>query len=73
MAGVPTVFALIAGRIEQELVAERAEDDLVELPLDELVTVHLVDLILALADGALTAETARSVEWPLADVLLDCS
>ena len=71
MAGVPTVFALIAGRIEQELVAERAQDDLVELALDELVSVHFVDLIFALTNGTLTTETSRGIEGPLADVLLD--
>ena len=71
MTGVPTVLALVSGRVEQKLVAEGTEDDLVELPLDTLVTVHLVHLVLAFADGALTAETSRGVERPLADVLLD--
>lgn len=72
MAGVSAVFALISGSVEQELVAERTQDDLVELPLDKLVTVHLVYLVLALADGTLTAKTAGSVHRPLANVLLDC-
>ena len=70
MAGVPTVFALIAGRIEQELVAERAEDDLVELPLDELVAVHLVNFALALTDSALTTETP-CIQRAFPDILLD--
>ena len=71
MAGVPTVLALVASRIQQEFVAERAQDDLVELPLDELVAVHLVHLVLALADGTLTTQTTGRVQWPLPDVLLD--
>ena len=71
MTGVPTVLALVSGRVEQKLVAEGTEDDLVELPLDKLVTVHLVNLVLTLADGALTAKTTRRVEWPLANILLD--
>ena len=71
MARVPAVFALVSDGVQKELVAEGAENDLVELPLHELVPVHLVYLILALTDGTLTAETARSVERPLANVLLD--
>ena len=72
MARVPTVLALIANGIEQKLVAEGTEDDLIELPLHELVAVHLVHFVLAFANGTLTAETARSIERPFADVFLDC-
>ena len=71
MASIPTILALIAHRVEKELVAERAQDDLVELSLDELVSVHFVDLIFALTNGTLTTETSRGIEGPLADVLLD--
>ena len=71
VAGVPTVLALVASRIQQEFVAERAQDDLVELPLDEFVAVHLVDFVLALTDCTLTAETSRGIQRPLTDVLLD--
>lgn len=63
---------MIPDGVEQELVAEGAKDDLVELPLDELVSVHLVHLVLALADCTLTSEPTRSIERPLADVLLNC-
>ena len=73
MARVATIFALISGSIEQKVVAECAQHELVELPLDELVTVHLVHLALALAHGALTTETTeRSVQRPLANIFLDC-
>jgi hypothetical protein len=58
---VLAVVALHAGRVEEELAAVGAEDDGVELPLNELVAVLLVDLFLALANGALTAETADGV------------
>ena len=61
VACVSTVLALVSGRIEQELVAEGAQDDLIELPLDELVSVHFVDLVLALANSTLTSETARRI------------
>ena len=71
MTGVPTVLALVSGRVEQKLVAEGTEDDLVELPLDKLVTVHLVHLVLAFADGALTAKTTGCVKRTFANVLLD--
>ena len=73
MTGVPTVLALVSGRVEQKLVAEGTEDDLIELPLHELVAVHLVHFVLAFANGTLTAETARSIERPFADVFLDCN
>ena len=71
MARVSTVLALISDSVEQELTAERAKDDLVELPLHELVSIHFVNLIFTLTNRALTAKTARGVERPLADVLLD--
>ena len=71
MTGVPTVLALVSVRVEQKLVSEGTEVDLVELPLDKLVTVHLVHLVLALADGTLTTQTTGRVQWPLPDVLLD--
>lgn len=72
MARVPAVLALVAFAGEQKLLAQRAEDGLVELPLDEFVAVHLEDVPLALAHGALTAKTARSgLEGPLANILLD--
>ena len=72
MACVSTILALVSGSVEQELVAEGAQDDLVELALDEFVAVHLVHLVLALAHGTLTAKTSGSVQWPLAYILLDC-
>lgn len=73
VAGVLAVLALHARSLEQELAAEGAEDDGVELLGDEFVTVLLVDRLLALADGALTTETTTlGVEGALADVRLDC-
>ena len=72
MARVPTIFALIANRVQKELVAERAEYDLVELSLHEFVAVHLVNFILPLANRTLSSQSARRVERPLSHVLLDC-
>lgn len=71
---VAAVVALVAVARDQELVAERTEDDLEELALDKLVAVHLVDLALALLDGSLAAEPAEraAVHRPPAEVLLDC-
>lgn len=71
MARVLAVFALHAGALEEELAAESAEHDGVELLLDKLVPVLLVDRVLALANGALTTETAGVVR-SLADVRFDC-
>ena len=58
MTGIPTILALIPKSVEQEFVAESAQDELVELFLNELVTVHFVDLFLALAHSTLTTKTA---------------
>ena len=69
MTRVTAVLALISHSVQQKLIAERAEDDLVELALDEFVAVHLVHLVLLLAHGALTAKTR--IDGPLAHVLLD--
>lgn len=70
MAGVLAVLALHTRALEEELAAEGAEDDGVELLLDELMTVLLVDLLLALAYGALTTESS-SVVGAFANVRLD--
>ena len=56
MAEVLAILALHAGRVLEEISAEGTAHYVVELPLHKLVTVHLVDLFLALADGALAAE-----------------
>lgn len=71
VASVLAVLALHAGALEEELATERAEHDRVELLLHKLVPVLLVDRVLALADGALTAETTGVVR-ALPDVRLDC-
>lgn len=70
MAGILAVLALHARALEEELAAKRAEDDGVELFLNELVSVLLVDLFLALPDGALSPEPAGVVR-SLAHVRLD--
>lgn len=71
MAGVLAVLALHASALEEELAAESAEDDGVELLLNELVPVLLVDLLLALANGALSTEST-GVVGAFPDVRLDC-
>lgn len=72
MAHVPAVVALVAVAGDEEFVAERAEDDLEKLLLDELVAVHLVDLALALLDGTLSTETTEtSLHRSPTQVLLD--
>lgn len=72
MASVLAVFALISDGVEKELVAERAEDNLVELPLNEFVAIHLVNFLFAGANSALTAEPSRTIDSTLSDILLDC-
>lgn len=57
VASVFAVCALHAGRIFEEIAAERTAHDVVELLSDEFVTLFLVDLFLALTNGTLTVET----------------
>ena len=71
MTRVLAVVALHASAFEEELAAEGAQDDGVELLLKELVSVLLVDLFLALTDGPLTTESAGVVR-ALSHVRLDC-
>ncbi len=54
VASVLAVLALHAGRVLEEVAAKGASHNVVELVLDELMAVHLVDLLLALADGTLS-------------------
>jgi hypothetical protein len=55
VAGVSTILALITKSIEQEVIAKGAEHELIELPLNELMSVHLVHLVFAFSDGSLTS------------------
>lgn len=70
MAGIPTVLALVPESVEQEFVAESAQDELVELFLNEFVTVHFVDFFLTLSDSTLATETADSFHRAFSDVFL---
>jgi hypothetical protein len=71
VAGVLAVLALVTERVHEELATEGAEDDLVELPLDELVPIHLVHFVLPGTHGALSAQSTGAVESTLADIFLD--
>lgn len=55
VAGVSTVLALHPCSLEEELLAERTENDSVELLLDELVPVLFENLLLAFTHRALSA------------------
>ena len=70
MAGIPTIFALVPEGVEQEFAAESAQDELVELFLNELVSVHFVDFFLALSHGTLAAKTPDSFYRPFSKVFL---
>lgn len=56
MASVFAIFALHASRVFQEVAAKGAAHDVVELLKHEFVSVKLVDLLLALADGSFTVQ-----------------
>ena len=60
MTCVATVLTLISYRVQEEIAAEGTQHELIELPLDELVAVHLVNIALAFPDGTLTPETAKA-------------
>jgi hypothetical protein len=70
MASVPTIFALISKSLEKKLIAERTQDDLIELALDKFMAIHFVDLSTTNFDGTLTTE-ATCIEWTFPNVLLD--
>lgn len=61
MASVLAVLALHTGRVLQEVAAKRTSHDVVKLLRYELVSEHLVDQFLTLANGSLTVET--NIEW----------
>lgn len=73
MASITTVLALVAFSCEQEFLTQRAKNRLIELPLDEFVTVHFKDISTPLSHGPLTTKTADLVQRSLLDILLDCS
>lgn len=73
VASIPAVLALISFSGKQKLLAQSAENGLVELSLNEFMSVHLEHVASPLSYGALTTETSDLIERPLLDVLLDCN
>lgn len=57
VASVFAVFALHTRRVLEEIATQCTTHDVVELLLHELVTIHLVDLFLPLADSTLSVES----------------
>jgi hypothetical protein len=70
VARVPTVLALVSESVEQEFVAESTQYELVELLLNEFVSVHFVDFFLALSHSTLTTKTADSFHRSFSYVFL---
>jgi hypothetical protein len=60
---------LVPQGIEQEVVAKRAEHELIELPLDEFVSVHFVHFIFTFSDGSLAAKALWTIQRTLAHIL----
>jgi hypothetical protein len=71
VTSISTIFALIPKGIKQEVVAEGAQHELIELPLDEFVSIHLMHLILAFSNGSLAPKALRAIQRPLAHILFD--
>lgn len=61
VACILAVLALHARRVLEEVTTERAAHDVVELPLHKFVSVNIVDLLLALANGTLAAKTGTQL------------
>lgn len=57
MTSVLAILTLHACRVLEEISAKRTTHDVVELVLYELVSVHLVNLLLALTNSTLSAKT----------------
>lgn len=57
VAGVLAILALHTCRVFEKVTAERAAHDVVELALHKLVSVDIVDFLLALTNGTLSTET----------------
>jgi hypothetical protein len=71
MARVPAILTLISGGVEEEFAAKSTEKQLVKLLLNKFVAVHLVNLVLALADGPLSAKSSWCIERALSHILFD--
>lgn len=59
VTGISTILALVARSVQQEVAAEGAQHELVELFLHKLVSVHLVNFTLALSHGSLTTQATK--------------
>jgi hypothetical protein len=71
MTSITAVFTLVTFTSKQELLTEGTQDRLVELLLNELVTIHLEHVPTPLSHGSLSTQTSNLIERPLLDVLLD--
>lgn len=69
MAGVLAVLALHTRRIFEKLATQRTTHDIVELLRHELVSVHLVHNLFALANGTLSVKP--EIEWTAVVCLLE--
>ena len=73
MTRVATVLTLISDSVQEEIAAEGTQHELVELPLDELVAVHFVDIAFAFPDRSLTPEASKaSIQRAFSNILLYC-
>lgn len=70
MARISTILTLIPARLQQEVTAICAHHYLVELPLDKLVSIHLMDFAMSHADCALSPKFS-GIDGTTADVLFD--
>ena len=71
---ISTIFALETFTGSQKFLAERTQDGLIELRLNEFMPVHLVHVTPALSHGTLSTKTTRSgIQRPLSDIFFNCA
>ena len=72
MASISTILTLVTKSIKYEIVTERAEHELIELPLNKFVAVHFVNFTLTFPYSALTSKTSEgTIQRTLPNIFLD--
>jgi hypothetical protein len=75
VTGVSTILALISSSVQQEIVTKCTKHELIELLLDEFVSIHDMNFAFAFANGALATQTTWTtlIEHAFFNIFLDCN
>lgn len=63
VAGIFAVLALHTGRVLEEVTTECTAHDVVELPLHKLVSIHIVNFLLSLANSTLSTQSGAKFSF----------